>query len=154
METNIITKIELFDFMRAFFTDATKYKKLTQSAKKPHLFMWRRMMSIQYPVQMHAIAMLDDIRIMDVLHKRFCGSVYPKWMYTSAGGDKQPKDKSVIQKYDRDVLDAFMVTYNVEYKSLQILNEWYPVLLDEELTKIQLDLYPEMAKQKKEKKAK
>lgn len=154
METNIITKIELFDFMRCFFTDDKKYKKLTQAAKKPHFFMWRRMMAIQYPVQMHALSMLDDVRMMDVLHEKFCSPTYPKWMYTSAPSEKKDKDKIIISKFDRKVLDTFMEHYNIEYPSVLIMQEWFPDLLEKEFQKIEDELYPELKKERLKKNAK
>lgn len=152
METNIITKIDFFDFMRAFFTDKVKYAKLTQNAKKPHTFMFRRMMSIMYPIQMNAIASVDDVRLMDALHKVFCTGTYPKWMYTSGSTDKQTKAKLVHTQYSREVVDSFMECRNVEYKSLLMLEEWDPQGLKKELDTIQDELNPEMKKYSKKKK--
>lgn len=152
METNVITKIDFFDFMRAFFTDKVKYAKLTRNAKKPHIFMFRRMMAIQYPVQMNAISGVDDVRIMDALHKVFCTGVYPKWMYTSGSVDKQTKKKLIHTEYTREVLDTFMEKREVEYKSVLLLEEFDPKFLKAELDTIQAELNPEMKKQTKKKK--
>lgn len=151
METNIITKIEFFDFMRAFFTDDSKYQKLTQNAKKPHFFMWRRMMSIQYPIQMNALSMLDDVRIMDVLHKHFITKEYPKWLYASSknGNDTKTKVKeSLLKKYTRDVLDLFMDHYSLEWQSVIDLEFFCPDLLYKELDNLDEELHPQFSKEK------
>lgn len=150
METNVITKIDFFDFMRAFFCDDAKYQKLTQNAKKPHFFMWRRMMAIQYPVQMNALAGLDDVRIMDVLHKNFLTSEYPRWLYTSSkgGSDKEAKKESLLKKYTRDVIDLFMEHYSIEWKGVLDLEEMFPSLLYEELDRLDEDIHPQLTKGK------
>lgn len=150
METNVITKIDFFDFMRAFFCDDAKYQKLTQNAKKPHFFMWRRMMAIQYPVQMNALSSLDDVRIMDVLHKNFLSSEYPKWLYTSSKNSDSNKkqSESLLKRYSRDILDAFMELYSMEWKSVLDLEELSPDLLYKELDRIDEDIHPSMTKGK------
>ena len=149
METNVITKVDFFDFMRCFFNDDAKYQKLTQNAKKPHFFMWRRMMAIQYPIQMNALAGLDDVRIMDVLHKNFLCKEYPRWLYTSSkGGDKEKQKESLLKKYTRDILDVFMEHYSMEWKSVLQLEEMYPSLLYDELDKIDKDLHSTVEKSK------
>lgn len=154
METNIITKIELFDLMRCFFCDPDKYNKLTQSAKKPHLFMWSRFMSIRYPVAMHNVGMVSDVRIMDELQKKFCvkGGQYPKWLYTSNQGGKSETAKPIISKFDREILDMFMKLRNCEYKSLLIMQEMFPSLLESELNSIKESLEAEVSKTKMKKK--
>lgn len=150
METNIITKISFFDFMRAFFCDDAKYQRLTQNAKKPHFFMWRRMMAIQYPVQMFVLSGLDDIRIMDVLHKNFLSSEYPKWLYTSSKGndEKDVKKESLLKKYSRDVLDLFMEHYGIEWKGVLDMEEMFPSILYDELDKLDEDIHPQVSKGK------
>lgn len=153
METNVITKIDFFDFMRCFFNDDVKYSKLTQYAKKPHFFMWRRMMAIRYPTQMNALAGLDDVRIMDVLHKNFLCKEYPKWLYTSSGKNEKDKNKTplsseLLKKYSRDVIDTFMEHYSLEWKCLQDLLEFYPDKLYKELDKLDEDLHPKVSKSK------
>lgn len=150
METNVITKVDFFDFMRCFFVDDAKYQKLTQNAKKPHFFMWRRMMAIQYPVQMAALSGLDDVRIMDVLHKNFLTREYPKWLYTSSksGEGKTAQKESLLKKYSRDILDLFMQHYNIEWKGVLDLEEFFPALLYEELDKLDEDIHPSVMKSK------
>ena len=150
METNVITKVEFFEFLRAFFTDDVKYQKFTQNAKKPHFFMWRRMMAIQYPIQMAALAGLDDVRIMDVLHKNFLTREYPKWLYASSkGGEgKTAQKESLLKKYSRDILDLFMQHYNIEWKGVLDLEEFFPSLLYEELDKLDEDIHPSVTKGK------
>lgn len=150
METNVITKVEFFEFLRAFFTDDAKYQKFTQNAKKPHFFMWRRMMAIQYPVQMAALARLDDVRIMDVLHKNFLTREYPRWLYTSSKGSegKVTQKESLLKKYSRDILDLFMQHYNIEWKGVLDLEEFFPALLYEELDKLDEDIHPSVTKGK------
>ena len=138
METNIITKISFFDFMRAFFCDDAKYQRLTQNAK------------IQYPVQMFVLSGLDDIRIMDVLHKNFLSSEYPKWLYTSSKGndEKDVKKESLLKKYSRDVLDLFMEHYGIEWKGVLDLEEMFPSILYDELDRLDEDIHPQVSKGK------
>lgn len=150
METNIISKISFFDFMRCFFTDKAKYAKLTQSAKKPHVFMFKRMMAIMYPVQMNAISSVDDVRLIDALHKVFCKGTYPKWMYTSTSGEaKEAKSKLIHKTYSRDVLDAFMEQYKIDYKTVLDLESMSPEFLKNELNSFEEELHPKYSKKNK-----
>lgn len=155
METNVITKIDFFDFMRCFFTDKVKYAKLTQNAKRPHMFMFKRMMAIMYPVQMNAISALDDIRLVDVLHNVFCTGVYPKWMYTKTNKDESSQNKkSIVKAFDPEVTQAFLDKYQCEYKVLLELEEFNPDWLATELKEIDKDINSEFVKGNKERRTK
>lgn len=154
METNVITKIDFFDFMRCFFTDADKYSKLTQNAKKSHIFMFKRMMSMMYPIQMNAISGIDDIRLVDILHKSFCTGVYPKWMYTSTKDQGSTQKISLVhKKYGQDVIDAFLDRYKCEYKCILELEELNREWLETEIKLIDKDLNLEVKKTPVKKKA-
>lgn len=153
METNVITKIDFFDFMRCFFTDKVKYSKLTQNAKKPHIFMFKRMMAIMYPIQMNAISSIDDIRLVDVLHNTFCTGVYPKWMYTKTNkDDTSANKKSIVKSFDPAVIETFLDKYKCEYKVIVELEEFNPDWLVSELKEIDKDINSEFIKANKEKK--
>lgn len=118
----LITKCTIFEFMRYFFCDPQKYAMMTTKCKKEHLFMFYRLMSIKYPVQMNAISNFHDTRIVDVLHSNFgsYGAPYPKWLY-----QKQEKsevlEKSLLETVPKELIDRIYEVYEIEYKSLLLL---------------------------------
>lgn len=145
-----ITEIGFFDFMRAFFCDPKKYNQLTKKAKEKHIFMFYRTMSIMYPVQMHAVNMLHDIRLVDQLQRVFGkqNGPYPKWLYT-----KTEKEKTIVQKLDatQEVIDKFKQVHDLEPKSFEFLLSIDFDGVQKELNAIKLEMENAITKEKQKK---
>ena len=64
--------------------------------------MFYRTMSIMYPVQMHAVNYIHDIRLIDQLQKAFGkqNGPYPKWLYTKAEKQKQNPNHKGTEEYN------------------------------------------------------
>lgn len=148
-----IHEISFFDFMRCFFCDTKRYNQLTKKAKDKHLYMFYRTMSIMYPIQMHAINFVHDIRIVDQLQKRFGkqNGQYPKWLYT-----KSEKEKSAVEKLDFQpfVIEKFCTMYDLEPKSFEFLLSIDRPTVVTELTEIADELQNDVTRQKQRKKKK
>lgn len=73
-----------------------------------------------YPVQMHAVNYIHDIRLIDQLQKAFGkqNGPYPKWLYTKA-----EKEKTVVQKLDasKELIQKYMQVHGLEPKSFEFL---------------------------------
>ena len=133
-QTNIVNRIDLFDFMRAFFCDSKKYNSLTRKAKAEHLFIWNRMMSIQFPVQFHTLSRVHSTHIADILHSRMCTNdprKYPKWLFTKS--KNQSAEKAILSAYPSETVSMYMQLNNIEYKSLL-----YQLTFDAEYVKTEM----------------
>lgn len=120
----IISKCSIFEFMRYFFCDPQTYSLLTIKCKQSHLFMFYRLMSIKYPVQMNAVSNFHDYRIVDVLHESFGarGNTYPRWLYQKQDKIEQT-EKSVLETVSKELIEKIHEVYDIEYKSLLLLYE-------------------------------
>lgn len=137
---NLITKCTIFEFMRYFFCDPDKYALLTDKAKQAHCFMFYRLMSIKYPVQMNAISNVHDTRIIDVLHSTFGrkGQQYPGWLYQKQ--DKSEKvEKTLLDIITKDDIDKIYEVYDLEYKSLLLLFHLDPDKINELIESVKPD---------------
>jgi hypothetical protein len=120
-QLNVINSIEFFDFMRAFFTDRKKYACLTDKAKSAHIFMWSRMMSIMYPVAMHACSKVHSTRVMDILHSKMCTNdpkKYPSWLFTKSSKNQSSEDeKAITEMFSAELINAYKQINHLEHKS-------------------------------------
>lgn len=148
-----VHEISFFDFMRCFFCDPKRYNQLTKKAKDKHIYMFYRTMSIMYPVQMHAINFVHDIRMVDQLQKRFGkqNGPYPKWLYT-----KSEKEKTAVEKLDFQpfVIEKFCTMHDLEPKSFEFLLSIDRPTVVAELTEIADELQNDITRQKQRKKKK
>ena len=115
---DLITKIELFDFMDAFFMNEEKFSRITDSAKLSHAFMLKRFLSIKYPIEMQHLNTFTDVSVIDALHAAICNGYKPKWIFTKSG--KTVKDDLVEFK---DEIEEYCTLHNIEVKSFDILYE-------------------------------
>ena len=145
-----ITDISFFDFMRCFFCDPKKYAQITKKAKEKQIFMFYRTMSIMYPVQMHAINGIHDIRLIDQLHKNFGkqGAPYPRWLYTKSEKEKTEKEKL---DFSEDIIQKFISVYDLEPKSFDFLLSIDKQFVIDELTRIKTEMSNEYKKVKTDK---
>ena len=138
-QTKTITDISLFDFMKCFFTDHKTYLALTNKAKSKHIFMFYRFMSIMYPVQMHAVNGIHDIRLIDQLHKSFCkpNARSPKWLYTKSETPKKISDSIDV---DKDLLEKYRQFMKIDPKSLDFMIQFMPDVVIDECNKFKQDI--------------
>lgn len=137
---NIITKCTIFEFMRYFFCDPEKYAQLTNKVKQTHCFMFYRLMSIKYPIQMNAISNIHDSRIIDTLHDTFGNSnnQYPGWLYQKTIKQSN-SEKQLNDILSKDEINQIFEVFDIEYKSLLMLYELFPDVVNDLKNEIKED---------------
>lgn len=126
---DVISKIDLFPFMRAFFSNDGTYEKITKDAKKKHIFMLLRYLSIQYPVHINEINKNHSTEVIDSLHSSFKHEgKQPWWTYTKTmkftGVNSNHQELS--KKYDKYTINIFCKIHEIEYKSLEFIYDIEP----------------------------
>lgn len=121
---DIISKIELFPFYRAFFSEDGTWEKLTDKAKQAHIFPLYRLLSIKYPEYIQNLNKIHSVQVLDALHNAFKSrGKQPGWAYTKA---KQRKDEDLLKKYPDYLIQSFIDGHKIERKSFAFLVETHP----------------------------
>jgi len=111
----LISKIDLFDFINCFFTDSKKFERITDSAKLSNAFMLNRFLSIYFPKEIQALNTFHDVSVINALHKAMCKGSVPRWIYTKS--DKIKKTK--FDEYSESLKLEFCQKHNIEYKNIK-----------------------------------
>lgn len=111
-----IAKIELFDFMDAFFTNKQQFSRITDSAKLSHSFMLRRFLSIKFPQEIQYLNTFDDVAVIDALHAAMCKGSKPRWIYTKSNKNKS----NDLDKYKNEIQE-YCHLHDIEPKSFELL---------------------------------
>lgn len=123
--TEIISKIDLFPFYRAFFCSDGTWEKLTDRAKMTYIFPLYRLLSIKYPEYIQNLNKIHSVQVLDALHNAFKGrGKQPGWAYTKAGKTKDGED--LLKKYPEYLIQQFIKHNNIEKKSFDFLVEMHP----------------------------
>ena len=98
--------MELFPFIKVFFSKPKEYEKLKAYDKKRHKFMLQRFMSIRYPeaAQAFNINKINPLGVIDSWHKvavQF--KRVPGWIYTRVRKKKKVKEKKVFEPMESTV---------------------------------------------------
>lgn len=126
MQTNLerLDKVGFRTFNKAFFTDRSLYKKLSNKAKEEHFFMLCRTISKVDPMYINKFQEHKHWSVIDLLHNKFYEGRIPSYVYISS---KQGKvDKLEYQKHSDDVLSYVMDKSGYEYKSIVSLCKMMP----------------------------
>lgn len=128
MNIEIISDLDLFEFVKVLLTDKQRYAKCTDKLKSKHFFMTQRMLAKQFPVQINKgnINGLNYVAILDAYHFRLCkdGALPPKWLYTSGGKDSGKNKNQVLYdniRKDKTTCLAVLESLGIELKSLEDL---------------------------------
>lgn len=122
---NKTEKIDLFPFLRAFFSVDGSWDVLSDSAKQSHNFMLFQFLSIKRPEYIQFFNMKHiqmNVHIMNALHNSFKTANYPGWMYTKT--TNLAVDKS-LDKYPSEIMQEFLNAHQIEQKDFAFLYEHY-----------------------------
>lgn len=134
--TDIITQIDLFEFINTFFTDKVKFAKITEHAKSGHSFMLNRFLSIYYPKEIQMINILHHPAIIDALQHGLCTGRVPRWIYTKSKKASQDPYSAIPVS----VKQAFCKVNDAEWKSLDQMYVLWPEWVMTELNELQKTL--------------
>ena len=98
--------MELFPFIKVFFSKPTAYEKLKAYDKKRHKFMLQRFMAIRYPeaAQAFNINKINPLGVIDSWHKvavQF--KRVPGWIYTRVRKKKKIKESKVFEPLETTI---------------------------------------------------
>lgn len=122
---DIIHKIAFFDFLDAFFTDVTTYKRLSNKAKMDNYFMTMRTLSIINPIYTHIIGKIQNVHILDALQKNL-GNLdrKPSWVFTSSKGIKEVEmENDPFSKFDKSIINAYSKHFDIDIKDFKLYYE-------------------------------
>lgn len=134
--------LPLFDVLDALF-DRQKWSKITAVDKRSSFFMIHRFLSIKY-IDHVAMLNLNNISKEKVLDfwNLFLSQNYkikPGWIYTKSNPSSK-KEKSVIDKINKNAIDYFMEKNQLDPRDLESLEKYFPTELVAELKVIQDNL--------------
>lgn len=121
--TEVITKIELFPFLKLFFQDSEEWHSLSDGAKTSHAFMLNRFLAIKHPEYVQCFNKQTSPAIIDALHNAFkTKGKQPGWMYTktNAKGYDDP-----LKPYPQFIINDFIFAHGLEFKSFQFALEMH-----------------------------
>ena len=98
--------MELFPFIKVFFSKPKEYEKLKSYDKRRHKFMLQRFMSIRYPeaAQAFNINKINSLGVIDSWHKvAIQFKRVPGWIYTRVRKKKKIKEAKVFEPLDSTV---------------------------------------------------
>lgn len=123
----MITKIQLFDFVKCFLVDSKKYNEITYKCKKKHLFMTFRILATKYPKLMNGLNGCESVELLDSLHKRMHNDLIPcpNWIYSMYGGEKNKESK--LGKISKEVKIEFCRRHETEFKNLDLWVRTYGI---------------------------
>ena len=136
--------VQLFDFIDSLF-NLKKYQNNTAVDKRQSFFMTERMMSIQYPLRVEQLNVLDinKERIMDFWSRYLSGSYSrkPGWIFTKVNpSSKKETKKDNFSKIKQPTVDYFLFKNMLDVRDYDTLKRDYPEELLEELEIIQKNL--------------
>jgi hypothetical protein len=128
--------MELFDYIKIFFSKPNEYKKLNNAQKSKHHFILNRFMSIKYPIQANMLneigingaAVADSWQLVASQYKRV-----PGWIYTKT--KKGAKNEAL--KLDKETLDYYASVYQLSNKDIEQMKRFFPNELKAELKKLE-----------------
>lgn len=141
-----IAKIELFDFMDAFFTNKQQFSRITDSAKLANAFMLNRFLAIKFPQEIQYINSFNDVSVIDALHAAMCKGSKPRWIYTKSNKNKSNE----LDKYKNEI-EEYCKLHDIEVKSFNLLVELDSQTVLKELKELQ-DMKEQKTKKTKNKK--
>ena len=117
-----ITKIDLFPFFRAFFSDDMTWDMLTDSAKKQHAFMLNRFLAIKRPEYIQCLNKFHSVHVINALHQEFKSKGSPpSWMYTKTTKSGTQAKEIDLSKYPVEIIQRFIYYHQLEKESFALV---------------------------------
>ncbi|NJO90820.1 MAG: hypothetical protein HC831_19025 [Chloroflexia bacterium] len=125
---------------KLIFSRGSGWKSVSRGDKKKNHFMISRMMSINYPLQAHALnhIKIDPVETVDSWH-RLMSRIYsqvPFWMYTK-GQKKQKEKKEKKLSVKESTIKAYAKKYDLDLRSVRDAIEFFPEESVKELQKFE-----------------
>lgn len=158
IQDDIITSIDYFPFLRAFWSTDGTYEKLTTSAKAQHIRALWKLLARDQPEIMQMLNKEYSISVMDVLHITESKNAYnphtrkcrqPGYTYLKAY-PKNSKTLDAINAYPKLIREEFRVSNGLDVKEFDFFCDVHPELILEGLEALE-KLFNQMKKPKKRK---
>lgn len=119
----IVSKIDFFPFLRAFYSNDGVWETLTDSAKLEHCFRLYRTLSIQHPIYMQQNNKIHDVNCLDALHQanKHHNGKQPWWTYTKVKWEKGEQ----IFSFGENIISEFCQRNGIERKSFLTVSEMF-----------------------------
>lgn len=127
-----IKRLGPFDILNMMFDDTNGFNTLTDKTLADNYFLLNRRFAIKYPMQ---AAQLSKMGINEAWALRFwamfikakenCAYGAPKFLYTAgAKKQKESKQKVGIDAFDEEIINQYMIRYELSRKDLQDMLEF------------------------------
>lgn len=128
----------LFDFIKVFFGNNSKYKEVNDYQKKKHFFMLQRFMSIRYPdtAQKFNINKINPVAVVNLW--KLVANKYnrtPIWIFTKVKKQQIVKEKSFIPS--EDTINFYLRYHKISKRDLKDAMKFNRDIILNELEKIE-----------------
>lgn len=132
--------MKLFDFIKIFFGDNSKYYKLKKYDKAKNRFMINRFMSINYPIQAQFLNLkgIDPAHVVDSWHlvaKNY--KKVPSWIYTKT---KKIENKNETFVPQEETVNFYINKFKISRKDYETCLKFNKEELYQELEKLEKEI--------------